>query len=189
MTYTVLVASIFISGRCFSSCCVGPPSYCQFPTSDGRFEEHPGEGQKLVATYNVYDTSSISGASAHAHTHVHQLAPRCLASTLVYCTDKEIAVFVSWSHQHSRWSLVGISWNASCAVGDFVEHLGLFFLFRWQSWIEIEYYSVAYFEHITEFHTLERWTFAKGGAHMRNVNARISDVSTKRVWAPPLAEA
>ena len=21
----------------------------------------------------------------------------------------------------------------------------------WQSWIEIEYYSVAYFEHITEF--------------------------------------
>ena len=59
VTYTILVASIFISGRCLSSCCVGPPSYCQFPTSDGRFEEHPSEGQKLFATYMILPVSLV----------------------------------------------------------------------------------------------------------------------------------
>ena len=49
----------------------------------------------------------------------------------------------------------------------------------WQFQIEIEYYSVVYFERITEFDALEHWTFAKGGAHMRYVNAWISDASTK----------
>ena len=28
------------------------------------------------------------------------------------------------------------------------------YMCHWQSWIEIEYYSVAYFEHITEFDVL-----------------------------------
>jgi len=35
----------------------------------------------------------------------------------------------------------------------------------WQSRIEMEYYSVAYFEHITEFDTLSRRASAEGGAH------------------------
>ena len=59
----------------------------------------------------------------------------------------------------------------------------------WQSRIEIEYYSIAYFERITEFDALQRWASAKGGTHMCYVNALMFDASIKHVWVPPLAEA
>ena len=39
----------------------------------------------------------------------------------------------------------------------------------WQFRIEIKYYFVAYFEHITEFDTLLHWAAAKGGAQARCV--------------------
>ena len=55
----------------------------------------------------------------------------------------------------------------------------------WQSRVEIEGYSVTYFDRIVAFEAPYRWTSAKGGAHMRSVD---SYASTKRVWAPPLAE-
>ena len=58
----------------------------------------------------------------------------------------------------------------------------------WQSRVEIEGYSVAYFDRITVFEALYRWTFIKGGAHMCFVDAWISNESTKRIWAPPLTE-
>ena len=60
-------------------------------------------------------------------------------------------------------------------------------LYMWQSRIEIEYYSVAYFERITEFDALLRWTSAKGGALCKRMN--IWCVHVARVWAPPQAEA
>ena len=41
--------------------------------------------------------------------------------------------------------------------------------------IEIEYYSVAYFEWITEFDALLHWASAEGGAHTQCVNAWTSD--------------
>ena len=36
----------------------------------------------------------------------------------------------------------------------------------WQSRVEIEHYSVAYFDRITAFEVLKCRTFIKGGAHM-----------------------
>ena len=40
----------------------------------------------------------------------------------------------------------------------------------WQSRVEIEHYSVAYFARIAAFKAFQRGTFVKGGAHMRYVN-------------------
>ena len=54
--------------------------------------------------------------------------------------------------------------------------------------VEIEDYSVVYFNRIAVFEALYRWTFVKGGAHMCFIDARISNESTKHVWAPPLTE-
>ena len=58
----------------------------------------------------------------------------------------------------------------------------------WQSCVEIEGYSIAYFDHITVFEALYRWTSVKGGAHMCFVNAWIPNESMKCIWAPPLTE-
>ena len=58
-----------------------------------------------------------------------------------------------------------------------------------QSWIEMEYYSVAYFEGITEFDMLKWWASAKGGPQTGYVNVWLSDIPMKHVWALPLAEA
>ena len=61
-------------------------------------------------------------------------------------------------------------------------------MYMWQSRVEIEDYSVAYFDRITVFEAPYRWTSVKGGAHTRFVDAWIANESTKRVWAPPLTE-
>ena len=58
----------------------------------------------------------------------------------------------------------------------------------WQSRVEIEGYSVAYFDRIAVFEVLYFWTSVKGGAHTCFIDAWISDESTKCVWAPPLME-
>ena len=58
----------------------------------------------------------------------------------------------------------------------------------WQSRVEIEGYSVAYFVRIAVFEAPYCWTSVKGGAHTRFVDAWISNESTKRIWAPPLTE-
>ena len=50
--------------------------------------------------------------------------------------------------------------------------------YMWQSWIEIEYYSVAYFDLVTTFEVLQRSTSIKGGAHTRSKAASILDKST-----------
>ena len=59
----------------------------------------------------------------------------------------------------------------------------------WQSRVEIEGYSVAYFDSIVAFEVPYRWTSVKGGAHMRFVDSWGIHTSTKRVWALPLMEA
>ena len=58
----------------------------------------------------------------------------------------------------------------------------------WQSRVEIKGYSVAYFECIAVFEAPYRWNFVKGRAHMCNIDAWISNESTKRIWALPLTE-
>ena len=48
----------------------------------------------------------------------------------------------------------------------------------WQSQIEIEYYSVAYFDLVIAFKALQRSTSIKGGAHTHNEAASMPDKST-----------
>ena len=43
--------------------------------------------------------------------------------------------------------------------------------YMWQSRVEIEGYSVAYFDRIVAFEAPYRSTFVKGGAHMRFVDS------------------
>ena len=58
----------------------------------------------------------------------------------------------------------------------------------WQSRVEIEGYSVAYFDHFTTFEVPYHWTSIKGGAHMSFVDSLDIHASTKHVQAPPLTE-
>ena len=58
----------------------------------------------------------------------------------------------------------------------------------WQSHVEIEGYSIAYFDRIAVFEVPYRWTSIKGRAHTRFIDVWISNEYTKRVWAPPLTE-
>ena len=58
----------------------------------------------------------------------------------------------------------------------------------WQSHVEIDGYSIAYFDRIAVFEVPYRWTSVKGSAHMCFVDAWISNKSTKHIWAPPLTE-
>ena len=55
----------------------------------------------------------------------------------------------------------------------------------WQSRVEIEGYSVAYFDRIAAFKAPSRWTSVKGRAHTCFVVVWICNESTKRMWAPP----
>ena len=52
-----------------------------------------------------------------------------------------------------------------------------------QSRVEIEGYSVVYFDRIAALEAPYRWTSVEGGAHMRFI-----DESMKRIWALPLKE-
>ena len=61
--------------------------------------------------------------------------------------------------------------------------------YMWQSQIEIEYYSVAYFECITELVTLLCLVFAEGRAHMRFIDTSDIHAISHCVWALPLTEA
>ena len=58
----------------------------------------------------------------------------------------------------------------------------------WQSRVEIEGYSVAYFNRIAAFEAPYCWTSVKGGAHMHFVDLLDVHASTKPVWALPLME-
>ena len=58
----------------------------------------------------------------------------------------------------------------------------------WQSHVEIEGYSVVYFDRIAAFEVPYCWTSIKGGAHMRFVDLLDIHASTKRIWALPLVE-
>ena len=58
----------------------------------------------------------------------------------------------------------------------------------WQSHVEIEDYSVVYFDRIAMFKAPYRWSSVKGGAHTRFVDSLDIHASTKHIWAPPLTE-
>ena len=51
----------------------------------------------------------------------------------------------------------------------------------WQSQVEIEHYSVAYFARIAAFEALKRGASVKGGAHTRRVNLSTLATFTQRV--------
>ena len=51
----------------------------------------------------------------------------------------------------------------------------------WQSRVEIEHYSVAYFARIAAFEALKRGASVKGGAHTRRVN---SSTLATLAWYP-----
>ena len=61
--------------------------------------------------------------------------------------------------------------------------------YMWQSRVEIEHNSVAYFDHIAAFEALLRRTTVKGGVHTHCVNVASIDEFAQRVRAPPLTEA
>ena len=48
----------------------------------------------------------------------------------------------------------------------------------WQSRVEIEHYSVTYFDRVTVLEALKRSTSVKGGAHTRSEAASMPDKST-----------
>ena len=55
---------------------------------------------------------------------------------------------------------------------QYLEYLGmrLYPGHMWQSWVEIEHYSVAYFKHVTTFKVLQCVTSNKGEVNMQCVN-------------------
>ena len=55
------------------------------------------------------------------------------------------------------------------------------YIYMWQSQVEIEYYSVAYFERIAELVTLLCLVFAEGRAHTRFVDTSDIHSFTHRV--------
>ena len=75
---------------------------------------------------------------------------------------------------HHRWVRVA----ATCSSN----------VYMWQSHVEIEGYSVMYFDHIATFKVLYRWTSVKGGAHTHFMDSLDVHAFMNRVWAPPLME-
>ena len=55
------------------------------------------------------------------------------------------------------------------------------FIHVWQSRVENEHYSVAYFDRIRVFKAPYLRTSVKGGAHMRYVVASICEASTQHI--------
>ena len=58
----------------------------------------------------------------------------------------------------------------------------------WESRVEIEGYSITYFDRIAAFEAPYHWTSVKGGAHIGFVDSLDIHASTKYIWIPPLME-
>ena len=52
----------------------------------------------------------------------------------------------------------------------------------WESRVEIEGYSITYFDRIVAFEVPYHWTSVKGGAHIRFVDSLDIHASTKYIW-------
>ena len=70
----------------------------------------------------------------------------------------------------SRWAEQGRSKTEQCGNLQLVS-------LTWQSRVEIKYYSVAYFDHVTVFKALYLQTFIKGGAQTRGVITSIAELA------------
>ena len=66
-----------------------------------------------------------------------------------------------------------------------ITHCGIY-IHVWQSHVEIEDHSIAYFGRIAVFEALYGWTPVKGGAHMCFIDAWISEFLTnpRTVYEP-----
>ena len=51
------------------------------------------------------------------------------------------------------------------------QHMYMYTTCMWQSRVEIEHYSIAYFDRVTTFKALQHRTSVKGGAHMHSDDA------------------
>ena len=58
----------------------------------------------------------------------------------------------------------------------------------WQSWVEIEHYFMAHFDHIPCLKRSNRVLLLWVGLNVRCVNSWMLDRFTKRIWAPPFTE-
>ena len=67
-------------------------------------------------------------------------------------------------------------------TSTFFLHNKVICTYVWQPHVEIEGYSVAYFNRIAVFEAPYHWTSVKGGAHTCFVVAWISNESMKLIW-------
>ena len=109
---------------------------------------------------------------------------------------------ISRSLQRSWWGLVlgemcPAQWvalqNMQIGLSFFFQGNGLIVcLFMWQSCVEINDNSVAYFNHITAFKAFKapyRWTSIKGqGSYICFVDLLDIHAFTKQIWAPPFSD-
>ena len=107
-------------------------------------------------------TSFLLNAQCSA-TFVVEREPR-FCSYYFHCTQKVKKFYLSQLLQTNIWTMT---------------------IYMWQSHVEIEGYSVAYFNRIAVFKVPYRWTSVKGEAHMHFVDLHAS---MEHVWAPPLTE-
>ena len=55
----------------------------------------------------------------------------------------------------------------------------------WQSQVEIEHYSIMYFNHVIAFKVLWCRTFVEGRAHMCSIDVSTVCASMQRIWTLP----
>ena len=77
-------------------------------------------------------------------------------------------------------SYIVIVFDSVTTLGHYIKLLSSKY-YVWQSRVEIELYSVAYFARIAAFEALYRRTSVKGGAHTRCVNVASIDEFTQCV--------
>ena len=66
--------------------------------------------------------------------------------------------------------------------------MNFIYLQLWQSHVEMEGYSITYFDRIAAFEVPYHWTSVKGGAYIHFVVLLDIHASTKHMWTPPLTE-
>ena len=101
-------------------------------------------------------------------------------------------VFDVWIfREYQLWKKLRYDHTFSSQFGAAVEifqNIGSVREYMWQSHVEIEGYSVVYFNCIAAFEVPYRWTSVKGGPHMCFVDSLDIHASMKHIWALPLTE-
>ena len=148
---------------------IPPPSH--HPTS---------EVDLLISTYPQL-WMHTSGTPNTAGPRSQPLTNTCMAPSGERCTPTMFPVCKKQYTVKSKphWCLLLMSlWCCTLVLKKYM----------WQSRVEIEGYSIAYFNRIAAFKAPYHWTSVKGVTHMRFVDSLVIHASTKRIWAPPLME-